>query len=76
MIADVNVFGVFVDMALVTAVVAAGVLALLRRLLIATNAYRWVWHPPLFNLALYALLWLALASATARFQEFLANLLG
>jgi protein-S-isoprenylcysteine O-methyltransferase Ste14 len=76
MIADINLFGVFVDVALVTALVAAAALAILHRVLAATGAYRWVWHPPLFNLALFAVLWLASAVAATHFQDYLANLLG
>jgi hypothetical protein len=76
MIADLNLFGVFVDLALVTALAAAAVLAILHRILAAAGAYRWVWHPPLFNLALFAVLWLALVTAATRFQQSLAHLLG
>lgn len=76
MIADVNLFGVFVDVALVTALVAAAVLTILHRVLVATGAYRWVWHPALFNLALFAVLWLAFAVAATHFQGYLANLFG
>ena len=76
MIADLNLFGVFVDVSLATAVAAAALLLILRRALAAIGAYRWVWHPPLFDLALYALVWLALAVAAHHSQEFLVNLLG
>ena len=76
MIADLNVFGLFVDVALVTALLAAGALMCLRRVLVAIGAYRWVWHPPLVDLALFAVLWLAFAAAATRFQDHLAPLLG
>jgi hypothetical protein len=75
-IADINLFGLYVDVALVTALVAIAGLTVLRRLLAALGAYRWVWHPPLVDLALFVLLWLALAVAATHFQEHLVPLLG
>jgi hypothetical protein len=76
MIADINLFGMFFDVALITALLAFTALILLRRVLAATGAYRWVWHPPLVDLALFAVLWLALAVAATRFRESLVYLLG
>ncbi len=76
MIADINLFGMFIDVALVTALLACAALVTLHRLLAAAGAYRWVWHPPLFDLALFFVLWLASALATAHFQDYLINLLG
>ena len=76
MIADINLFGMFVDVALVTALLACFALMVLQRVLAAAGAYRWVWHPPLFNLALFAVLWMAFALAMTHFQDHLTNLLG
>ena len=76
MIADFNIFGLFIDLALVTALVAAGALLVVRRILVAAGVYRWVWHPPLVDLSLFALLWLAFALAAVHFQDPLAHLLG
>jgi len=76
MITDVNLFGMFVDVALVTALVALAALTVLRRLLAAIGAYRWVWHPALVDLGLFAVLWFALAVVATRFQDFLVHLLG
>ena len=76
MIADINLFGMFFDLALITALVAIAALTILRRLLVAIGAYRWVWHPPLVDLALFGVLWLAFAVAATHFQEYLVNLLG
>jgi len=75
-IADINLFGMFFDLALITALVAIAALTILRRLLVAIGAYRWVWHPPLVDLALFGLLWLAFAVAATHFQDYLVNLLG
>ena len=76
MIADVNLFGVFFDVALITALVAVAALTLLRRLLAAAGAYRWVWHPALVDLGAFLVLWFALAVVVTRFQEYLVYLLG
>ena len=76
MISDVNLFGMSIDVALVTALVALAVLVPLRRALAAIGAYRWVWHPSLFNLSLFSVVWFALAVATNRFDGELANLIG
>jgi protein-S-isoprenylcysteine O-methyltransferase Ste14 len=40
----------------------------LRRVLAAAGFYRWVWHPALFDLALYALVVWALAAASSSFR--------
>lgn len=76
MIADVNLFGMLFDVALATALVALVALAILRRVLAALGAYRWVWHPALVDLGLFALLWFALAAAATRYQGVLVSLLG
>ena len=76
MIADVNLFGVFFDVALITALAAVAALSLLRRLLAAAGAYRWVWHPALVDLGAFLVLWFALAVLATRFREHLVYLLG
>jgi hypothetical protein len=38
-----------------------------RRLLAIVGAYRWIWHPALFDLALYVLVLSALACLTGAF---------
>jgi hypothetical protein len=57
MITEVNLFGVFINAGLVSAAMAALLLAALRRLLTGVGAYRWVWHPALVDVALFVLLW-------------------
>jgi hypothetical protein len=76
MITDLNLFGVFVDAALVTALMAGAAASLLHRLLTATGVYRWVWHPPVVDLALFLLLWLLFALGAANFEEQLTHLIG
>ena len=61
MLADISLFGVFVDVRFATAVVALLLVMPLRRLLGAVGAYRVVWHPALVDLALFVLLWGATA---------------
>jgi hypothetical protein len=61
MLADINLFGVFVDVRFATAVAALLLGMPLRRLLGALGAYRVVWHPALVDLALFVLLWGAVA---------------
>ena len=39
----------------------------LRRLLAAVGVYRWVWHPALFDMALYLVLLYGLHRLTAKF---------
>ena len=39
-----------------------------RRLLAASGFYRWVWHPALFDLALYALLLWGLSRLSGAWQ--------
>jgi Protein of unknown function (DUF1656) len=52
MIRDLDVYGVFLPPLLVWTVVALAVTAALRRLLAWCGGYRFVWHRPLFDLAL------------------------
>ncbi|RAI60943.1 DUF1656 domain-containing protein [Roseicella frigidaeris] len=56
MMQDINIYGVFVPAFGLLALAACLVQAALRRLLTAIGFYRFVWHPPLFNLALYTCL--------------------
>jgi hypothetical protein len=76
MIADVNLFGMLFDVALMTALLAVAALVLLRRLLATIGAYRWVWHPPLVDLGLFAVLWFAFAVALTCIQDHLVGLIG
>jgi len=57
MIAELNIFGVFINAGLIAVLVAGVLVFALRRLLVAANAYRLVWHAALFDLALFVLLW-------------------
>ena len=63
MIAEVDVFGVFIDAALASAIVALLVHVLVRRLLMSAGAFAWVWHRNLADVALYLILWGAVSGA-------------
>ena len=76
MIADISLFGIFIDVRLVSALVAGLALVGLRRLLGAAGAYRLLWHPALADLALFVLLWAAVAWAFVALQGRLVPLLG
>ena len=52
MIGEVDVYGVFVPPLLIWVVAALPVTALIRRLFVRVGLYRFVWHRPLFDLAL------------------------
>ncbi|MGA7613452.1 MAG: DUF1656 domain-containing protein, partial [Xanthobacteraceae bacterium] len=56
MIAEFDIYGVFVPALLVFAIVAFLLVLVLRRLLDAIGFYRFVWHRPLFDLALGVIL--------------------
>ena len=53
---EINLVGVFLPTLLVLAGVAFGLKELCCRLLLRLDAYRFVWHRPLFDTALYVLL--------------------
>ena len=56
MIAEFDIYGVFVPALLVFAIVALLLLLALTRLLEAIGFYRFVWHRPLFDVALGVIL--------------------
>ena len=76
MITEVNLFGIFVNAGLVSAAMAALLLAVLRRLLTAVSAYRWLWHPALVDVALFVLLWRLASCAESTLSTQLISLIG
>jgi uncharacterized integral membrane protein len=56
MIAQLSLYGVYVPTLLIMLFAAYLLKNLVRSLLVRVGFYRWVWHPPLFNLALYVML--------------------
>jgi protein AaeX len=65
MIGELNIDGVFVAPLAVWAVVALGVNLVLRQVLIRAGLYRMVWHPALFDTALFVILWALVAALSA-----------
>ena len=64
MTGDFSLFGVFVPKILVLALLAYGLNLGLKRILASTGFYRLVWHPALFDLALFVLVLSGLAIAS------------
>ena len=61
MIGELDLDGVFLSSVLVSATLALVIVFVLRRLLVWTRAYRLVWHPALFDAALFVIVWAAVA---------------
>ncbi len=61
---EVHFFGVQLPWLLLLAGGALACSWAARRLLATVGAYRWIWHPALFDLALYVLVLYALAYLT------------
>jgi hypothetical protein len=76
MIWDVNLFGVYVNAGLATAVLAALFTLALRKLFALAGGYPRVWHPALFDISLFVLAWAGLAAASARADRLLLILFG
>jgi hypothetical protein len=73
MIAEFDIYGVFVPALLVFAIVSLLLLLALKRLLTAIGFYRFVWHRPLFDLALGIILFgavVAYAEPAVRFLRY------
>ena len=56
MTGELNIYGVFVPALFAWVVIAFAVFVPLRRVLARSGLYRFVWHRPLFDLALYVVL--------------------
>jgi hypothetical protein len=55
MTAELNLYGVFVPALFLWMLLALGIVLVLRRALVYSNAYVLIWHRPLFDLALYVI---------------------
>jgi hypothetical protein len=73
MIAEFDIYGVFVPALLVYAIIALLLELLLRRVLNAIGFYRFVWHRPLFDLALVVILFGAVVAFAEPFVGFLRH---
>lgn len=62
MTAEVALSGVLLSSVLVSALLALAAAFVARRLLAWIGAYRLIWHPALFDVALFVILWAALVA--------------
>lgn len=69
MIAEIDLYGVFISNLLPCVLLAMLLTALLRRLLLLAGAYRFVWHRPLFDLALFVLLLGGIVALASRWSS-------
>ncbi len=68
MIGEANFYGLYLPWLMPLALLALIALFAVRRLLAAVGCYRRIWHPALFDMALYVLLLYGLSSVTAHLQ--------
>ncbi|MCF4165651.1 DUF1656 domain-containing protein [Zavarzinia compransoris] len=66
MLKEIDLFGVFLAPMMLYVVIAGALWLGLRRLLSRFGVYRAVWHPPLFNAALFLILLAGIAAAGYR----------
>ncbi|MBC7751505.1 MAG: DUF1656 domain-containing protein [Candidatus Saccharibacteria bacterium] len=75
MIAEVNIFGVYVSAALFAAAIAAVFHILIRRFLQSIGFYRFVFHQNLFDVALFIILWGVMTLSMSTFATSLSTVL-
>ncbi|ENZ82622.1 MULTISPECIES: DUF1656 domain-containing protein [Caulobacter] len=63
MTGEIDLNGVFLSSVLVSALIALAASFVLRRLLSWVGAYRFVWHPALFDTAVFVILWAAVVAS-------------
>ena len=73
MIGELNIDGVFVAPLAVWALVALGLNWVLRQGLMRLRVYRMVWHPALFDTALFVILWAGVAALSTHFPFLLGS---
>ncbi|HEY0201531.1 MAG TPA: DUF1656 domain-containing protein [Burkholderiaceae bacterium] len=68
MIGEASFYGLYLPWIMLLALAAWPASWVVRRLLAASGFYRWIWHPALFDTALYVLLLYGLSCTTALLQ--------
>ena len=63
MTGEIDLNGVFLSSVLVSALIALAASFVLRRLRSWVGAYRFVWHPALFDTAVFVILWAAVVAS-------------
>ncbi|WP_410012304.1 DUF1656 domain-containing protein [Sodalis sp. C49] len=69
MIGEASFYGLFFPWLMVLALAALGLFWAVRRLLAMGGFYRWVWHPALFDIAVYFLLLYGITHVTYLLQR-------
>jgi hypothetical protein len=65
MIGEFDIYGVYLPAFAVVAAVSFALQVAIKRLMHACGLYRFVWHPALFDLAIYVILLAVTTAATA-----------
>ncbi|MDR0934286.1 MAG: DUF1656 domain-containing protein [Burkholderiaceae bacterium] len=55
MIGEISIFGFYMPLGIVMAIAALAVASLISRTLARFGVYRYVWHPALFDLAIFVI---------------------
>lgn len=76
MIWDVNLFGVYVNAGLASGALAALLTLVLRKLFALAGGYTRVWHPALFDLSMFVLIWAGIAAASTHADSLVSILFG
>ena len=69
MIGEIDVFGLLLPPLLLWLLLSLPLHALARRAMQRLGVYRWVWHRPLFDLAVYILIVGSVASLAAAWRD-------
>ncbi|TCV96622.1 DUF1656 domain-containing protein [Biostraticola tofi] len=69
MIGEASFYGLYFPWLMLLCLANLALFWLVRRGLVAVGFYRWVWHPALFDIALYFLLLYGLCHATYLLQR-------
>lgn len=73
MIGEVSLYGVYVPVLLIWALLALVPTFGIRAVLLATGFYQFVWHRALFDIALYIAIWGGLATFASRLIEYFGS---
>jgi hypothetical protein len=63
-IGEIHIIGLYAPAPLVSAIAAGLLIFLVRQILLRAGVYRHVWHPGLFDLALFVILWTGTSALT------------
>jgi hypothetical protein len=64
MIGEIHILGLYAPAPLVSVIAAGLLIILVRQIFLRVGVYRHVWHPGLFDLALFVILWTATSALT------------